>query len=73
MFGKLDVRRKSLVTVALSQDNRKTVVRYFVNPALGFQVEVETYINSSLETELKTFGPETETETSGLEVNLGPD
>ena len=36
MFGKLDVRRKSIVTLKLSQDNRKTVVRYFVNQAPGF-------------------------------------
>ena len=33
MFCKLDVRRKSIVTSALSWDNRKTVVRYFVNRA----------------------------------------
>jgi len=35
MFGILDVRRKSIVTLALSQDNRKTVVRHFVNRAPG--------------------------------------
>ena len=33
LFCKLDVRRKLTVTVALSYDNRKTVVRYFVNRA----------------------------------------
>ena len=33
MFGKLDVRRKLVVTLALSQNNRKIVVRYFVNRA----------------------------------------
>ena len=31
MFCKLDVCYKSIVTLALSQDNRKIVVRYFVN------------------------------------------
>ena len=31
MFGKLDVRRKSIVTLALSSDNRKIVVRQSVN------------------------------------------
>ena len=35
MFCKLDVRRKSIVTLALSKDNRKIVVRYFVNRAPG--------------------------------------
>jgi len=35
MFRKLDVRRKSIVTLALSYDNRKIVVRYFVNRAPG--------------------------------------
>jgi len=37
MFGKLDVRRKSIAILALSYDNRKIVVRYFVNraPVLG--------------------------------------
>ena len=35
MFGKLDVRRKSIVTSALSYDNREIVVRYFVNRASG--------------------------------------
>ena len=34
MFRKLGVRRKSIATLALSYDNRKIVVRYFVNPAL---------------------------------------
>jgi len=33
MFCKLDVRRKSIVTLVLSFDNRKIVVRYFVNRA----------------------------------------
>ena len=33
MFCKLDVRRKLIVTLALSYDNRKIVVRYFVNRA----------------------------------------
>ena len=33
MFCKLDVRRKSIVTLALSSDSRKIVVRYFVNRA----------------------------------------
>jgi len=36
MFCKLDVRRKLIVTLALSKDNRKTVVRYFVNRAPAF-------------------------------------
>jgi len=31
MLCKLDVRRKLIVTLALSLDNRKMVVRYFVN------------------------------------------
>ena len=31
MFCKLDVYRKSIVRLALSQDNRKIVVRYYVN------------------------------------------
>ena len=31
MFCKLDDRRKSIVSLALSLDNRKIVVRYFVN------------------------------------------
>jgi len=37
MFCKLDVRRKSIVTLALSYswDNRKIVVRYFVNRVPG--------------------------------------
>ena len=35
MFGKKDVRRKSIVTSALSYDNREIVVRYFVNRASG--------------------------------------
>ena len=35
MFCKLDVCRKSIATLALSYDNRKTVVRYFVNRAPG--------------------------------------
>jgi len=35
MFCKLDVRRKLIVTMALSQDDRKIVVRYFVNRAPG--------------------------------------
>jgi len=33
MFGKLDVRRKSIVTLALSQENREIVVRHFVSRA----------------------------------------
>ena len=33
MFCKIDVCRKSIVTLALSYDNRKIVVRYFVNRA----------------------------------------
>ena len=33
MFCKLNVRRKSTVTSPLSSDNRKIVVRYFVNLA----------------------------------------
>ena len=33
VFCKLDVRRKSIVTLALSYNNRKIVVRYFVNRA----------------------------------------
>ena len=36
MFCKLDIRRKLIVTLALSQDNRKIVVRYFVNRAQDF-------------------------------------
>ena len=47
MFCKLnlDVLRKSIVTLALSQDNRMIVVRYFVNwapdlsPAIGHKRE----------------------------------
>ena len=35
MFSKLDVRRESIATLALSEGNRKTVVRYFVNWAAG--------------------------------------
>ena len=35
MFCKSDVRRKSIVTLALWQDNRKTVERYFVNRVPG--------------------------------------
>ena len=33
MFCKLDVRRKLIVTLALSYDDRKIVVKYFVNRA----------------------------------------
>jgi len=33
MFCKPDVHRKSIVTLALSSDNRKIVVRHFVNQA----------------------------------------
>jgi len=33
MFCKLDVRRKLIVTLELSLNNRKIVVRYFVNRA----------------------------------------
>ena len=33
MFCKLDVRRKSIVTLTLSYDNRKIIVRYFVYQA----------------------------------------
>ena len=36
MFCKLDVRRKSFVTLTLSQDNREIIVRYFVNQASGY-------------------------------------
>ena len=36
MFCKLDVRRKLIVTLELSSDSRKIVVRYFVNRAPGF-------------------------------------
>jgi len=39
MFCKLDVRRTSIVTLALSQDNRKSVVRYLVNQAPGHTVK----------------------------------
>ena len=40
MFCELDVRRKSIVTLALSKDNRKIIVRYFVNrdPGLDFDL-----------------------------------
>ena len=41
MSGKLDVRRNSIVTLALSLDNRKTVVRYFVNGVHGEYSYVE--------------------------------
>ena len=40
MFCKLNVRRKSILTLALSQDNRKIVVRYFVNRAPGLSSRV---------------------------------
>jgi len=33
MFCKSDVRRKLIITLALSKDDRKIVVRYFVNRA----------------------------------------
>ena len=37
MFDKSDARRKLIVTLALSSDNRKIVVRYFINRArVGF-------------------------------------
>jgi len=39
MFCKLDVRRKSIVTLALSKDNRKIVVRYFANRAPDYYIE----------------------------------
>jgi len=40
-FFKLDVRRRSIVTLALSQDNRQIiVVRYFVNRAPGFLTQI---------------------------------
>jgi len=38
MFRKSDVRRKSIVTLALLYDNRKIVVRRFVNQAPGIQM-----------------------------------
>jgi len=37
MFDKLYVSSKLIVTLALSQDNRKIVVRYFVNQAPDVQ------------------------------------
>jgi len=43
MFSKLDVRRKSIVTLVLSQDNRKIVVRYFVNRA-PYELPVQVFV-----------------------------
>jgi len=37
MFDKSEVSRTSIVTSALSEDNRKIVVRYFVNRVTGIQ------------------------------------
>jgi len=48
MFCKLDIRRKLIVTLALSQDNRKIVVRYFVNRAPEFLIEGMQYTTSSI-------------------------
>ena len=48
MFCKLDVRRKSIVTLALSQDNRKIVVRYFVNQAPGLQQFQYYFVDNKL-------------------------
>jgi len=47
MYDKLYVRRKSIVTVALSQDNRKIVIRYFVNQAPGFVVTMSSSTTES--------------------------
>jgi len=42
MFRKLDVSRRSIVTLALSKDCREIVVRYFVNRAAGFVADGES-------------------------------
>jgi len=54
MFRKLDVRRKSIVTFALSLDNRKIVVRYFVNRAPGQRLRETVSQLEQLTTALRT-------------------
>jgi len=54
MFRKLDVRRKSIVTFALSLDNRKIVVRYFVNRAPGQRLRETVSQLEHLTTALRT-------------------
>jgi len=53
MFCKLDVRRKSIVTLALSSDSHKIIVRYFVNRAPDSWRRVQAQI-FSLETKIET-------------------
>jgi len=48
MFCKLHVRRKSIVTLALSQDNRKIVVRYFVNRAPDSDADCFHFLSATL-------------------------
>jgi len=53
MFRKLDVRRKSIVTLPLSSDNHKIIVRHFVNLASdqcwdqdsGFETETKRLVS----------------------------
>ena len=49
MFCKLDVRHKSIVILALSKDNCKTVLKYSVNsaPALYSQSHLDKVINAN--------------------------
>jgi len=48
MFSKLDVRRKLIVTLELSSDSRKIVVRYFVNRAPAVQLDSAMSVFASL-------------------------
>jgi len=45
-FCKLDDSRKSIVTLALPEDNRKIIVRYFINrvPGLSLDLGLENLI-----------------------------